>query len=332
MSGFVGVALVINRSRDGPRFVFHYPPHIHPGRGRLSSEAGDGEPEDEGDLFLERTARPLPLETEAAGGALHNPADLLQWNQDDHLVTESGTQVVPWEHVAGFPTRDLESILTPARAYHKKLFQVSLDPLYCVSYPVYVPDNGKWRKRRRQPKSKTPGKDEDESAVHDADVGISRDGAPMKASQGDQVDVKDMLKPPGANVAEEIIEDKLSSMTMFNLVFILNPRKHEVKDLVNTMYVHIIRKINKAYKYCQQRSDFVWKESKKILALKDKAREDSKLPLVAASIRYPRLLTMLTREENECSVDRNFGSLLPGGLHAGYLRRGVAEQDRRPAT
>jgi len=36
-----------------------------------------------------------------------------------------------------------------------------------------------------------------------------------------------------------------------------------------------VKKVNKAYKYSQQHSDFIWKESKRILAAKDKAREDS---------------------------------------------------------
>lgn len=272
---FVGVALVINRSRDGPRFVFHYPSCPLPAEGIRRGAVGGDDIEvddDDDDAAL--------LETGPSTALL--AAELAQWNHDDHIVTESGTQIVPWERVAGFPTKDLENILTPARAYHKKLFQVSLDPIYCVSYPVYVPENGVWRKKKKskqpqkqQPPHRDPGaarKDDEETLP--ADAGRSAGGGGEKgASDGEKIEVRDMLKHRSKPPDET--EDKKSSMTMFNLVFFLNPKKHEVKPLVDIMFAHIIKKINKAYKYCQQRSDFVWKESKRILALKDKGREDS---------------------------------------------------------
>lgn len=285
-TNFLGVALVINRSRDGPRFVFHYPPHLLPAEGSQRDPDG-GDDVDEDDGVLGRPSRDKGPETGAAS-ALH-AAELAQWNHDDHLVTESGTQIVPWEHVAGFPTKDLENILTPARAYHKRLFQVSLDPIYCVSYPVYVPENGVWRKQKR---SKTPqkqrqsqveagpAKKEDEDGLPTDAGGSAKSGGEKSATEAEQVEARDTLKPL-TKPAEEA-EDKKSSMTMFNLVFFLNPRKHEAKNLVDIMFTHIIKKINKAYKYCQQRNDFVWKESKRILALKEKGREDSAWPPLLA--------------------------------------------------
>lgn len=272
---FLGVALVINRSRDGPRFVFHYPPCILPtASSKQAGEPGDDVDDEDDDALRRRPSREARLETGSSSALL--AAELAQWNHDDHIVTESGTQIVPWEHVAGFPTKDLENILTPARAYHKKLFQVSLDPLYCVSYPIQVPENGVWRKKKgknsktQRPQQREPGalrREDDEPSPAD----VSGEGAP---SDADKIEARDMLKPL-AKPAEEV-EDKKSSMTMFNLVFFLNPKKHEVKPLVDIMFTHIIKKINKAYKYCQQRTDFVWKESKRILALKDKGREGSR--------------------------------------------------------
>lgn len=284
-SNFLAVALVINRSRDGPRFVFHYPPHVQPANYPKKKSKGEEtfDLDEEDDLFLDQPFRP-GLDRTASLGT--NPPDVSQWNSDDHLVTESGTQVVPWEHVAGFPTKDLENILTPARAYHKKLFHVSLDPLRCVSYPVYVPENGTWKKKRKQQKqkqqqqqqqsdSKNPKTDDDDAApATDIEGPTTGSGNRRDSDAADHANAKETAKA-AARTADDT-EDKKSSMTMFNLVFILNPEKHEAKDLVDLMFFHIIKKINKAYKYCQQRSDFVWKESKKILALKDKGREESK--------------------------------------------------------
>jgi hypothetical protein len=273
---FLGVALVINRSRDGPRFVFHYPPRLLPTEtSKKNANAGAGDDIDDDDVPLGRPSRESRLETGSSSALL--AAELAQWNHDDHIVTESGTQVVPWERVAGFPTKDLENILTPARAYHKKLFQVSLDPIYCVSYPIQVPENGVWRKKKgkkpqKQRHSGTFKREDDDPLPTDAG-GSARSGWEKGPSDAEKIEARDMLKPL---TKSEEPEDKKSSMTMFNLVFFLNPKKHEVKPLVDIMFTHIIKKINKAYKYCQQRTDFVWKESKRILALKDKGREDSK--------------------------------------------------------
>ncbi|KAK1774447.1 nitrogen permease regulator of amino acid transport activity 3-domain-containing protein [Copromyces sp. CBS 386.78] len=258
---FLAVALVINRSRDGPRFVFHYPPHVLPPQATAAARDGDDldDLDEEDEALLHRVSHAVGID--ASSSSPLKESELSQWNHDDHLFTESGTQIVPWEHVAGFPTKDLENILTPARAYHKRLFQVSLDPLYCVSYPIYVPENGVWRKKSKKQQKQ---RDRDDPGPTDTD-------GPAKTSDKGPSDVDQ----PAVKPTEEA-EDKKSSMTMFNLVFILNPKRHEVADLVDILYTHIIKKVNKAYKYCQQRSDFIWKESKKILALKDKGREDKR--------------------------------------------------------
>lgn len=276
-SNFLGVALVINRNRDGPRFVFHYPPHIVPVADRLSDETDDAA-DDEDDTLFDKDAGP----TDGLTPFNRNISDLMSWDQDDHIITDSGTQIVPWEHVAGFPTKDLESILTPARAYHKTLFQISLDPLYFVSYPIHKPANGIWKKKSKK-KQETAKQDSGDvsndqlSPNDDGGEATGGDGEAHLASEADHVEVKDMAEKATTEkktTAQDETEDKISNMTMFNLVFILNPKKHEAKDLIDTMYINIIRKVNKAYKYVQQRSDFVWKESKKILLLKDKAREE----------------------------------------------------------
>ncbi len=145
-----------------------------------------------------------------------------------------------------------------------------------MSYPIHVPVNGVWKKKKKgkEGRSKSSRREDDDLGPNEPeDPPLDGDA---RVSEADQVEVKDMAKPTGKN--GEDAEDKKSSMTMFNLVFFLNPKKHESKDLVDVLYSQIIKKVNKAYKYCQQRSDFVWKESKRILALKDKAREESKKP------------------------------------------------------
>ncbi|KAI1365611.1 nitrogen permease regulator of amino acid transport activity 3-domain-containing protein [Xylaria arbuscula] len=279
-SNLLGVALVVNRSRDGPRFVFHYPPRIQydkkqrtvPSRGSVEDELDD----EDDDALLNELFQLAPFE--GTSGSLSNMPGLQSWNHDDHIETETGSHIVPWEHVAGYPTRDLESLLTPSRAFHKRLFQVSLDQLCLVSSPVYVHESGVWRKKKRQPKSKPP-----KSPENGAESAASRDGQPsamlapdVPVNDSDDLLTADDATSPniGNGVGVDETEEKKSGMTMFNLVFILKPKKHEAKELAETLYTHIIKKINKLFKYSQQKTDFVWKESKRILTLKDKNREE----------------------------------------------------------
>ena len=322
-SNFLGVALVVNRSRDGPQFVFHYPPHILPtdNAPRRRATAGDNangqvsddddDEEEDGDDILDEEdedvgkkmgdddalLNPLhySLAGTRAGGAPRDSVDPQTWNHDEHLETETGSHIVPWDHVAGFPTKDLESLLTPARPFHKKRFQISLDQLFFASYPVFVPENGMWRKTRKrrqqqqqqqqeqqvkaQP-TKSPENDDTENRSDHAPALQDTPQIEGNVSVGDGTCV---------NQPDEA-EEKKSGMTMFNLVFILNPKRHEARELIDTLYFHIIKKVNKVYKYSQQRCDFVWKESKRILAMKDKGREASML--YTLSVRGGVALTM----------------------------------------
>ncbi|KAK8050400.1 hypothetical protein PG994_012130 [Apiospora phragmitis] len=300
-SNLLGIALVINRSRDGPRYVFHYPPHFSPDKNRpRSRKPGSGKQEDDeleedDDELLDRMTEASHTAAAGGGGSLPKGVDLANWNHDDHLETESGSQIVPWEHVAGFPTRDLESLLTPARAYHKRLFQVSLDEQIAISYPVYVPENGSWKKKKKKKQQQNQlqsSKMSRPSLASKSGTGSFEDGVDTGAGKSSsteavpsismtaptpQMEARDLLEEAGNSSpapADAQDEDKKSGMTMFNLVFVLDPKKHEAKELVDTLYFHIIKKINKAYKYAQQRNDFVWKESKKILTLKEKGREE----------------------------------------------------------
>ncbi|PFH56317.1 hypothetical protein XA68_16731 [Ophiocordyceps unilateralis] len=247
----LAVALVINRSRDGPAFVFHYPPNVLPVNN--SPTAADGADPD--DVSLDRLHAIRDGSSEALKAHRHH---------DDLLMAESGAQTVPWERLAGFPTRDLAGILTPARSYHKKLFQLSLDPLLCISYPIHVPENGRWKRVRKVDKLRSASA----SKMPDEHETEQQQTSPPAPKPSESVRDREVSKK------DEADDEKRSSMTMFNLVFILNPKKNEVKDLVDALYGNVVKKVNKAYRYSQQHSDFVWKESKRILAAKEKARED----------------------------------------------------------
>lgn len=294
----IAVALVINRSRDGPTFVFHYPAAVLPVGGDADHP---GDAADSEDMLLEKLSRPLFRDAEDRSPSNSKHSHARRHNHDEHTMSESGTQTVPWESVAGFPTRDLAGILTPARPYHKKLFQLSLDPLLCVSYPIHVPESGKWKKAKKSKAGRAFSAMDDDApatsrapsiAISAASAPTDSDGLTEKDKDKDNDKEKDKDKDKDKDKKDED-DEKRSSMTMFNLVFILRPKKDQTRELVDALYSNIAKKVNKAFKYSQQHSDFVWKESKKILATKDRAREDS------------RSLSLLIHREHLTMVQKN---------------------------
>ena len=178
---------------------------------------------------------------------------------DDHFDNENGEHVVPWEHLFEFPTNDLESILTPSRAFHKRKFELSLDPLHFVTYPMHIREDGTWKKK----KTKKSKKSKKESSDPEGTGGKS-----------------DETKKPTGNTSED--GDDSGGMTMFNVVFILNLPKEEQDQRILEIYEYIIKKFNKAMKHAQASSNFVWEESEMILSMKEKAREERKLACVAS--------------------------------------------------
>lgn len=271
-SNLVAVALVVNRTRDGANLVFHYPPEAS--LDRVTPVPGSPHGHfSQGDMILERLSTD-PSQPQAQG--FHAGRGL-----DERLAQSSSSGgAAPWESVTGFPAGDLATLMSPGRPYHRTLFQVSLDPLHYISCPVHVPENGIWKKKRR---GGLKSKNKMNSSVNlhelESSAKTANDDPPTEDAGPNSEDL-----PEGKAAADEEEEkedrdekeEKVSSMTMFNVVFILNPKQHEARELVNGLYSNIIKKVNKAYKYCQQHSDFVWKESKRIIRLKEKAKEESK--------------------------------------------------------
>ncbi|KAE9376819.1 hypothetical protein N431DRAFT_479975 [Stipitochalara longipes BDJ] len=272
-SGLVAVALII-RSRDGPRFVFHYPPRPSTeasqeerlyGTELDESESDDNSLEEAGsdESDLEDGGYSLPrhkqLEKEDKPKQRNHVVEL-ELEGDDHYDKPNGEHVVPWEHLFEFDTTDLESILTPSRAYHKKKFEMSLDPLIFVTYPIHIREDGLWKKKKPKKARKTK--------IEGFEAGVG-----SAETKSIEEEVKDVTLGAKSGSASEDGEDP-GGMTMFNVVFILNPRKDQAREKIKDIYEHVIKKFNKALKHAQASANYVWKESEMMLLMKEKAKEE----------------------------------------------------------
>ncbi|KAF8858117.1 hypothetical protein BDZ45DRAFT_651859 [Acephala macrosclerotiorum] len=262
-TGLLGVALII-RSKDGPRWVFHYPPRPSTKASRREKLFGTelDESEDEDDYARGDDGDDSDLE-EVFKGKVIGRLDLNDKNEkkqdhvevpvdDNHYDDHNGEHVVPWESVFGWSTADLRSILTPARGYHKKRFEMTLDPLYFISYPIHIREDGTWKKKKKLKKAK-------KAAPTDSNVG----GSTAEGKQTESSGIK----------ADDNAEDD-GGMTMFNVHFILDLPKHESDARIAEIYHHVIKSFHKALNHAQESSNYVWKESEMILGMKEKAREE----------------------------------------------------------
>ena len=213
--------------------------------------------------------------------------------------------------VFGFPTDGLEEILTPSRSFNKKRFELGLEPLTYLGYPIFVREDGHWRKRKKdKKKEKKKDKEVDElfSTIKDEnDLGTEGDTVQATDGSNDQGNgksgvVEDDQQEPTKASNDDIDEGKSTAseddgkaMSMFHVVFIMNPPLLEHNVRIKEMFEYVVKKFSKALKYEQARSNWVWRQSEMILNMKERAKEDSLYsPL-------PRILFFLTKSRQEKS-------------------------------
>ena len=279
-SSLLAVALVI-RSQDGPRFVFHYP--ARPSEGEQSdqrvlwgTDLQYGEEDRIGDDFDDIDLDPGEVSISKGIGNLNvnskekeKRSNQVEDEEDYHYDTSEGEHIVPWESLFEIPTVDLESILTPSKAYHKKKFELALDPLTFITYPIHIRMDGTWSKKqsRREEKAKAKKQQQEDLSASTTTVKTAIDESKIAPKENDSDD-----------------GDETGGMTMFNLVFIMEVRdKKQAPREIKDVYDYVVKQVNKALKAAQASSNYVWKESELMLSMKEKAREDSEWELLFES-------------------------------------------------
>ncbi|OCK83079.1 hypothetical protein K432DRAFT_347804 [Lepidopterella palustris CBS 459.81] len=204
-----------------------------------------------------------------------------------------------WETVLGFKVDALEKMLCPGKSFNKKRFELGVEGIVFVGAPMFVRDDGGWKKGRRWEMERE--KTTKEEAHYEAKMLAKLKNSVPKEATDKAVDVEEpeeekFIYPEGfepgyghglmSGAASGAVSDAGSDtrsastngtgpdMTMFNVVFVLNPPALEYQLRVKEMYDNVARKYAKALKYEQARFNYVWKESKRILALKNKAKEN----------------------------------------------------------
>ncbi|RAL11530.1 nitrogen permease regulator 3 family protein [Aspergillus homomorphus CBS 101889] len=199
----------------------------------------------------------------------------------------------PWETLLGLPADVWEKLLSPSRSWHKRRFEVGINDLAFVGWPVFVREDGKWRKERRKKRkpratweggelghNENPDDDDGEADTEEAReeavdlmVASTETLSPkqMTPSESQRASITSIKSARPAS--ESLDGDDKDSMTMFNVVFVLDPPLLEYSMRLREIYDNIIKKFSKALKWEQARTDYVWREARHISHIKEKAKE-----------------------------------------------------------
>jgi hypothetical protein len=177
----------------------------------------------------------------------------------------------------GLSTDVWEKLLCPAPAWHKRRFEVGVNDLSFVGWPVFAKENGAWRKKKRKKEKvaakaqKEPDGELGEKRPEDSD----RQGEDVSARVSELGNLFEEAKKP-AKEHDIANGDSKDEMTMFNVIFVLNPPILEYHIRVKEKYDNVIKKFGKGLKAEQVRADYVWTEAQKISHIKERARENGK--------------------------------------------------------
>ncbi len=178
---------------------------------------------------------------------------------------------VPWEHLLDLDASSLERLLMPSdRTWHKRRFEVGFNELVFVGWPIFIREDGTWQKKNRKEKAssgKAVEKGVNQGLPELPDVNIDSQEV---NNQGQTAPIPSVTTDADSSPAEESRE-----MTIFNLVFVLNPPILEYSLRVKEMYDHVVKKLGRALKWEQARANYVWKQSEIILNAKAEAGHKS---------------------------------------------------------
>lgn len=225
------------------------------------------------------------------GGAGSDPEEDAgsDWPEDGPA---GGSSRPPWESLLGLPGSVWEKLLSPSRSWHKRRFEVGINDLALIGWPVFVREDGTWRKQRRKKKKPRAEWDGGELGHNEnAEDGQGDDDPTTSPDMGESVatiteltltasptEVKRASAASGKfgiQVEDSLDPEDKDHMTMFNVVFVMDPPLLEYSMRVKEIYENIIKKFARALKWEQARNDYVWRESQHILQVRRRARETS---------------------------------------------------------
>ncbi|KAK1063273.1 Nitrogen permease regulator 3 [Friedmanniomyces endolithicus] len=313
--------LLITRSRSGPRLVFHYPSvpqatlprtlanEAEDDASDLDSDAGAGD--DEPDRMLSThhpSAAPLGLDSNRG----------LKPDIDAGRDASSSS-----DDLLGYSVDSLERLLSPGAWAARKKFEICLDGITFLGHPMYAREDGEWgsksatSRRRSVPAPSLCRNGDGQATAETTNITITAPGSPAKAFQ-DYTHMPDSLDSRhtvslGTSMESTSTASGLPAeqMAMFQVVFAL---RGDQQTYAAAIHEHVAKKLSKALHHCQMQHDYVSLESRKILALKSKAKQNHTTPdnLLTQLVEHSELAWALREIYEKIAVNDVAGIRLNG--------------------
>jgi hypothetical protein len=284
--------LLVTKTKAGSTLVYHYPPQPTTGKSRSASDSdSDVDESDEQGNADGASSRPdSPSSTSKrriaksrvagpAGTTLRDSIDeeKPEVNPPAHekhqlpVRTRRIQQVTQdytpeWESLLGFRVNALARFLSPSQQFNKRKFEVALDQLVFLGAPRFVKDDGTWQKERKVKQSNDNTQSSDPTNdLNDAEEDHDHDDDDAKALKSRYLSE--------ATSVDSILHPPTYALSMFNVVFVLNPPASEHHIRVDQMYRNVVKKFSKNLKYAQAHNHFVYREARGMMAMKDHAKD-----------------------------------------------------------
>jgi nitrogen permease regulator 3-like protein len=296
------ILLVIqSRSGSGARLVFHYPPEPLSADEDAAGNEELGSPNEDAsssssneDSSSEEEVHTLRPSYGRLGRQHNGRAAVLTTEDEDDQEHSKGSQqhnedrwMPAWEPLLGLGSSGLAGLLAVGRIWHKRKFELGINNLCFVGWPVFVREDGHWQRQKTRKAARSNNLHQEKPADGDVADQKGENGADKAAE--DSTDTEDTSS-----------SSKKSQLIMFNLVFVLDPPTLESDVRVREMYQNVVKKFMRSLKHEQTRGDFVWKESEVIQAIKSRHQAQHS----SAKSLYNELLSKSTLASAIASVYR----------------------------
>ncbi|KAH0603798.1 uncharacterized protein H6S33_007457 [Morchella sextelata] len=299
--------LLITRDSSGDKLTFHYPPKptvdtplpptsTYTASSASSSAASDvasSGDEDDDRRSLTTLHDLTAVERSESGSRIgrrrsrkavvpEEPAEEEETTKDD-----GGP---PWETVLGFKADFLAGLLAPKAGMCKRKFELTVDDVVFLGFPLHVRPDGLWRKKKKR---RGRGTEEEELEERMEEAVVADRGSDAEEEEKEEVGKEEEAEEEGVEAAatatganggdaadeEKDGDDEGSSihgggMSMFHVVFVLNPPEMEYHFRTKQIFNEVVKRFARALKYEQAKDGYVWREAVKINRLRDKAVQD----------------------------------------------------------
>ena len=302
--------LLVARTTSDPFIVFHYPPKPGEDNSRFKNLFRDNAEESttssSDDESPTSATEVIHADRGVGRGGVDKdspPNDVGSASPEKRSPTKSDRTR---HDLFGFQTSVLAKILCPPASNRKKRFEFGLDEKVLLGRPVFAKADGSWRKAKKARrlssrsnlptektkqarsdiklgKTKYPGVEEKDHVSSDYDTSAANQSdANQKTLVDDETPIEESDKtgelhtrPKRPSKSERRTKVSKKPLAMFNVICVLQPPPLEYHVRVHEMYDHVVRKLSKALKWEQARSNLMANEIANIVSITKRAVSQS---------------------------------------------------------